>query len=70
MDYEVGEGLKKYYGDLVGILSSLDLERVDGVLDVLKKCKSERKTVYVCGNGESASTAEHYSENCFQFSDS
>ncbi len=54
------DDLEKYYNELVGILNDLDKVQVKNVLNVLRFAKDNKKTVFVLGNGGSASSAEHY----------
>jgi D-sedoheptulose 7-phosphate isomerase len=49
-----------YYNGLKKVIDSLRKEEVDSVLEVLKACKSRGGTVYLIGNGGSASTSEHW----------
>jgi D-sedoheptulose 7-phosphate isomerase len=56
--------LGRYYSDLCKLIGELDMGQVRDVLGVLRFAFENEKTVYVVGNGGSASTAEHY-ENDF-----
>ena len=61
-DLEFGAigSLKKYYNELIEILKEVDVESIENVLNVLRNASDNGKTIYVIGNGGSASTAEHY----------
>lgn len=54
------QGFEKYYNGLKNVIGGLDKFQVDGVLGVLRECKARGGTVYLCGNGGSASTCEHW----------
>jgi len=54
------QGFENYYSGLKEVIDGLSNEEVDGVLNVLKDCKFRGGVVYLCGNGGSASTAEHW----------
>ena len=38
-------------------------EKIKNVFDVLKKCKEKQNTIYILGNGGSASTASHFASD-------
>ncbi len=42
------------------ILTRLPIEDINTVMNVLETARLERKKVFICGNGGSASTASHY----------
>jgi D-sedoheptulose 7-phosphate isomerase len=50
---------KNYLSDLKSVLDSLDMNELDAATHVLAKAYEEGRTVYVAGNGGSASTASH-----------
>ena len=53
------EIIDSYIVDLKHILDQLPKEDILKVIDTLVKARHEEKTVYICGNGGSASTASH-----------
>ena len=51
--------IKVYIEGLVGVLRQLDIEQINRFFTVLQQAKREDRTIYVFGNGGSASTATH-----------
>lgn len=49
--------IKNYIKHLKEVLNSLDLDKVDLIKDLIHNCTG---TIYLIGNGGSASTAEHF----------
>ena len=41
------------------VLDSLPVEEINHVMNVLEQARMERKRIFICGNGGSASTASH-----------
>ncbi len=50
----------KYRGQLLGALNTIPMERVEQAIEWLKQARDEERTIFVCGNGGSASTASHF----------
>src|SRR3954454_9309500 len=50
----------QYRTDLLQAIQSLDLAKVDEAIAILKQARDEKRHVFVCGNGGSASTASHF----------
>ncbi|MDZ4278580.1 MAG: SIS domain-containing protein [Dehalococcoidia bacterium] len=48
-----------YVDALRGVLARLDSDVVDAIADLLLRARDRRRTVYIVGNGGSASTAAH-----------
>ena len=49
-----------YKSKLFRALDSVDLEQVDRLIDVFRKAREEERQIFVCGNGGSAATANHF----------
>jgi D-sedoheptulose 7-phosphate isomerase len=48
-----------YFNKLKETLDSLDISSIQKVVDVLLKCRDEKGTMYIFGNGGSAANASH-----------
>ena len=53
-------GVSKYFGGLKAVIDELDIDHVTGVMERLLAAYRRRASVYVFGNGGSASTASHF----------
>ena len=51
---------KDYFKNYLNAVNSLDYSQLSEVIDVLHKAYTNGNTVYVCGNGGSASIANHF----------
>lgn len=51
--------LKTYLSSLNKAYSNVDAGKIDELINLLKKCQTDKKQVFLCGNGGSASTADH-----------
>jgi D-sedoheptulose 7-phosphate isomerase len=49
-----------YKADLLRAIESIDLAKVTEAIDILKRARDEKRHIFVCGNGGSASTASHF----------
>src|SRR5690242_1907410 len=49
-----------YKNDLLKAIESVDLEKVDRAVDLLRQARREGRHIFTCGNGGSASTASHF----------
>lgn len=49
-----------YRDELLQAIASIDLERVNQAIGILARARDERRRIFVCGNGGSASTASHF----------
>ncbi len=49
-----------YKSQLFDALDSIDLEKVDQLIEVFRRARDEGRQIFVCGNGGSASTANHF----------
>jgi D-sedoheptulose 7-phosphate isomerase len=52
--------MTKYLSSLQGVLNELSADDLSRVADVLMQAYQNRRTVFICGNGGSASTASHW----------
>ena len=52
--------IKEYIALEQKVLSMMDVESIDKALCLLEDCMENERTIYVFGNGGSASTASHY----------
>jgi len=48
---------RAYLNDLAGLLTRLDAERIGEAIACLRRARDEDRTIYICGNGGSASIA-------------
>lgn len=55
----IQDGIIDYVGRVRQVLASLDLEAVERVVQTLIGALDHNRTVFICGNGGSASTASH-----------
>ena len=51
---------EQYKAELISAIESIDLAQVDAAIQVLAKARDERRHIFTCGNGGSASTASHF----------
>ena len=51
---------EQYKAELIRAIDSIDLAQVDAAIQVLAKARDERRHIFTCGNGGSASTASHF----------
>ncbi len=51
--------VENYISKLKLTLDNINAKEVEEIVNVFKKCKKERKNIYVFGNGGSGSTASH-----------
>src|SRR6185437_12425547 len=51
---------QQYKSKLLRALETVDLEAVGQTIEILAKARAERRHIFVCGNGGSASTASHF----------
>ena len=58
MQYQ--EMIRKYIQDEIDVLTRLDVEAINEVMQVLEQTYENGNTIYVFGNGGSSSTASHY----------
>ena len=49
-----------YLTSLQSLLAELSIEQIEHVLDVFEQAYREDRTIFICGNGGSASTASHW----------
>ena len=50
----------EYKAKLLHALETIDLDQVQKAIDVLSKAREEGRQIFVCGNGGSAATANHF----------
>jgi D-sedoheptulose 7-phosphate isomerase len=51
---------QRYKAELLSALETIDLEKVEAAIQVLSQARDERRHIFTCGNGGSASTASHF----------
>jgi D-sedoheptulose 7-phosphate isomerase len=49
-----------YKTDLLQAIETIDLAKVGEAIDILRRARDEKRHIFVCGNGGSASTASHF----------
>ncbi|MEX2303458.1 MAG: SIS domain-containing protein [Bryobacterales bacterium] len=50
----------EYKAKLVATLDTIDLDKVDEIIGILARARDEDRQIFVCGNGGSAATANHF----------
>ena len=50
----------EYKSKLLGTLETIDLAKVDEIIALLVRARDEDRQIFVCGNGGSAATANHF----------
>lgn len=53
------KAIKEYYDREIRIIQNLDLDEINDAMNAIYKAYQKQGTIYVCGNGGSASTASH-----------
>jgi D-sedoheptulose 7-phosphate isomerase len=51
---------QRYKSELLHAIDSIDLNAVQGAIEVLRRARDEGRHIFTCGNGGSASTASHF----------
>jgi D-sedoheptulose 7-phosphate isomerase len=51
---------EQYRTDLLDTIGRIDVARVDEAIEWFREARRERKHIFTCGNGGSASTASHF----------
>ncbi len=54
------KSLKEYFDTETGLIASLDLARIEQIVETLERARREGRRVFVFGNGGSAATASHF----------
>jgi D-sedoheptulose 7-phosphate isomerase len=49
-----------YKTELLRAIDSIDLSKVGEAIEILAQARDERRRIFICGNGGSASTASHF----------
>ena len=50
----------EYKSKVLGALNTLDLAGIAQAIEILREARDQRRQIFVCGNGGSASTASHF----------
>ena len=50
----------EYKGKLLATLETIELSKVDEIIRVLGRARDEDRQIFICGNGGSAATANHF----------
>ena len=58
-----GDYARRYASYLSELMSNLDLEAIEKVIEVFQKARAEGKTIFFVGNGGSAATGSHFTED-------
>lgn len=56
----VGERLSTYRGELSEAVEHLPIDQITELVSLISEARNEKRTVYLLGNGGSASTASHF----------
>lgn len=57
MDFK--KAIKEYYAREIRVIENLDLDEINDAMNAINEAYEKEGTIYVCGNGGSASTASH-----------
>ena len=49
-----------YKRELIRTLETIDIDKVNRIIEMFRQARSEGRRIFVCGNGGSASTASHF----------
>ncbi|HYP07043.1 MAG TPA: SIS domain-containing protein [Bryobacteraceae bacterium] len=52
--------VQEYKSNLLNAIDRIDLQKVDGIIEIFKQARDEGRQIFTCGNGGSASTASHF----------
>lgn len=52
--------ITRYLNLLQSLLAEISVEQIDSVLEVFERAYRDDRTIFICGNGGSASTASHW----------
>jgi D-sedoheptulose 7-phosphate isomerase len=58
--YPIKEFTSAYLASLCTVLDEVDLEAVERITQILRRARDDRATIFIAGNGGSASTASHW----------
>lgn len=58
MDFK--SAIKEYYEREIKVINNLNLEEINDAMNLIYKTYKNDGTIYICGNGGSASTASHF----------
>ena len=58
--YPIKEFTSAYLASLRTVLDEVDLEAVERITQILRRARDNRATIFIAGNGGSASTASHW----------
>lgn len=58
MDYR--KDIQNYFERVKATIDKISIDDLNTLLNILNKARDEKRFVFVCGNGGSASTASHY----------
>ena len=59
----VKEYSNRYLNFMSNLFSTIDLSRIDKVIDIFLQARKKEKTIFLIGNGGSAATCSHFSED-------
>ena len=57
------DGIREYLAREIKILKSLDVEMIDRAMQEIERAYRQEGTIYIFGNGGSATTASHYTND-------
>lgn len=52
--------IREYFNTVQTLLNNVPFEAVDAVVNILMQANRDGRTIFICGNGGSASTATHF----------
>lgn len=52
--------VEEYKSDLINTIDAIDLAKVNQIIDIFKRARTEGRHIFTCGNGGSASSASHF----------
>lgn len=57
---DMSDNMKLYLNDVIGVLSSIEIKKLEKFMNVLEIKRKQNATIFICGNGGSAATASHF----------
>ena len=58
MDFK--KAIKEYYEREISVINRLNLDEINESMNAILDAYNRKGTIYICGNGGSASTASHF----------
>ena len=52
--------VQEYKSDLIETIDKIDLSKVNQIIEIFKRARSEGRHIFTCGNGGSGASASHF----------